>query len=359
MICGFKRMKPNIKALGFVRHLNRNTFAPGKFANRCRLMQAYGRRNPVVPAYPRVLQIETTSRCSLRCIMCPRRFMTRPAEDMQPELFRRIIEQSAGRAELAILHLMGDPLLNPHIFEMVACCRQAGIRTVISTNGMHLSGEAINRLYEAKLDIIILSFDGGTKATFEQVRAGADFDRVTAAYRNFILRQSEYRHRVRPVIQMIRFQTTEKETGAFFKLWQGTRADIIVKPFTLWQGNLDDINALTVPDLKPLERNLCDRAWQWLTVASDGSVIPCCRDYDATVRLGNLNRQPVSEIWNGVPFTEFRRQHAAGRSRVPVCRRCDYRALFWDSRPARLAGAALDSYALISLMYDLHYLIDQ
>lgn len=355
----FHKIKLSFDFIKVFKYLNKTTFSPAHLTNRLRLMQAYRQRKSEINAYPRVLQIETTSACNLKCVMCPRKSMTRKAEHMSLDLFCKIIDQSAGRSEIAILHLMGDPLLNPEIYKMIAYCRKFGLRTVISTNGMALTKKACSEIYESGLDIILLSFDGGSKEIFEKVRVGANFEQVVKSYRNFLEMQKDYTQKIRPVIQMIKFKTTKEETEAFYKLWNGFKADVIIKPFTRWQGDNEIINKLMSFNPSTLENSLCDRAWQWLTVISDGTVIPCCRDYDATVRLGNLKEQSVEELWNSSAFTSFRKMHAAGRSKANICRKCDYKALVADSNIAQIGRSLLDDFTVISLMYDLHYLEDE
>ena len=344
------------KVFKALRHVNAATISPTKLLNRSRLTKSYSERSSRIKGFPKILQIETTSACSLDCIMCPRKDMTRKSEHMSLDLFRKIIDEARGKAEVAILHLMGDPLLNPKIFEMIRYCKEAGIRNVVSTNGVVLSEEASRKLYESGLDIILLSFDGATKEVFESVRVGANFEKVTASYRRFLEMQEQFEHKIRAIVQMIRFKTTESEVKDFYQLWDGVNADIIVKPFTHWQGNQEDINELSHSIDEKLNTSLCDRAWQWLTVISDGSVIPCCRDYDATIRFGNLKDNSIEEIWNGEGFREFRRLHALGRSNHEICKDCDYQSLIDGNFVAMAGTTILDSYTLLSTMYDLHYI---
>ncbi len=49
----------------------------------------------------------------------------------------------------------------------------------------------------------------------------------------------------------------------------------------------------------------CHYPWTWMTVASDGRVMPCCY---ANKPLGNLNEDSAEAIWNGrlaVQLREF------------------------------------------------------
>ena len=46
-----------------------------------------------VPAAPRWVQVEINNTCNLRCVMCPRDAMTRKAQYMTFDEFRRIADQ--------------------------------------------------------------------------------------------------------------------------------------------------------------------------------------------------------------------------------------------------------------------------
>ena len=57
-----------------------------------------------------------------------------------------------------------EPLLNPHIHEIIAYAKKKGIiDTIINTNATQLTREMSIKLIDAGLDHIIYSFDGGTK----------------------------------------------------------------------------------------------------------------------------------------------------------------------------------------------------
>ncbi|MEW6096603.1 MAG: radical SAM protein [bacterium] len=118
-------------------------------------MTHYRHKKPQISAFPTVLQIELTNRCNLNCIMCPRQGMSRQVGDMSLELFKQIVEQLKGKTELAILHLLGESLLNPHLFEMIDYCKEGGIMTVLSTNSTLLRGEKVQKLLDFKLDILL------------------------------------------------------------------------------------------------------------------------------------------------------------------------------------------------------------
>src|SRR5512134_3536072 len=91
-------------------------------------------------------QIEVTSRCTLRCRMCPRAAL----EDSWPELdLSWEAFQGIARAfpEVQHVHLQGwgEPLLHPRLFEMIALAKRAGCRVGLTTNGMGLHRDSGTR----------------------------------------------------------------------------------------------------------------------------------------------------------------------------------------------------------------------
>lgn len=343
-----------------LRYINPNTLSPRHLWNRVRMMRSYRDRSPHIAAFPVVLQIELSNRCNLECIMCPRRGMTRAEGDMDPVLFDKIIDEAAGKAELAILHLLGDSMLNPHLYTMIDRCREAGIRTVLSTNGTLLNEEHARRLRASKLDILILSFDGFRRETYEKVRKNANYDKTLRNIERFLkLPPLDHPH---TIVQMIAMKETQEEVREFLDFWKGSRVQALIKPFTQWQGDIDSINALSGNPggslLAALNDKVCDRVWRWLTVYQDGTVAPCCRDYDGAHPVGNLQEASVAEIWNGEPMVRFREQHLLGRERLDICRTCDYYPFIADSALARVGLTLFDMYAVTRLMYDLEYGVD-
>ena len=78
------------------------------------------RGSPEVPPFlPYSLDVEPTTRCNLRCPMCLHTYWDREPGDMSPETFRRLLD---GAPQLVKLKLqgMGEPLLSPHFFDLIA-----------------------------------------------------------------------------------------------------------------------------------------------------------------------------------------------------------------------------------------------
>ena len=92
----------------------------------------------------------------------------------------------------------GEPLLHPKLPEFIKYAKMKGIlETIINTNATHLNEKKSEELIEAGLDLIIYSFDGGSKKTYEKNRPGRfkknNFEDVYKNIKNF--------HKVKKIIK--------------------------------------------------------------------------------------------------------------------------------------------------------------
>src|SRR5262245_29868778 len=126
--------------------------------NRLSLLRSYVLRETKVAGGPLTLAIESTAKCNLFCPMCPRENIYFPPRDMELSLFRKIIDEGKDYLEFAVPYGVGEPLLNPEIYDMIAYCKSQGVPSGISTNATLLNEETSRRLIESGLDYIILAF---------------------------------------------------------------------------------------------------------------------------------------------------------------------------------------------------------
>ncbi len=58
----------------------------------------------------------------------------RPKGYMEFDVFKSIVDEMAPYVKATTLHIWGEPLMHKRIFDMIAYCRQKGLRSEISTN---------------------------------------------------------------------------------------------------------------------------------------------------------------------------------------------------------------------------------
>lgn len=306
------------------KYVNRNTFNPRFFANRTKATMAYLSRNPFVSSYPIKLHVELTNVCNLDCIMCPRSQMKRKVGFMKPEVFKKIIDELAGKTEFSYLHLMGESVLHPQLFELIRYGKSKGVAMGMASNMTVLDEEKAQQMLASGLDFLVMSVDGITAETYEKIRLKANFETTMKNVENF-LKAHKKGTPPHTVVQMIYMKGTEDLARKYGEFWDKLEPDSIrIKPFQTWMGDQDDIKALK-PEVKKSRQRPCDRIWRHSVVLWDGTVVPCEFDYDAAYPVGNVTEQSMKEIWNSEKMQALRKQHVCGnREDIELCRACDY-----------------------------------
>ncbi len=292
-----------------------------QFRNRLGLLKSYVLRQSHVRGGPLTLAIESTAKCNLFCPMCPRENIYFPARDMELGLFRKIIDESKDFLEFAVPYGVGEPLLNPEIYDMIGYCRELGVPTGISTNATTLTEDASRRLIKAGLDYIIFAFDGATAETYEKYRKGGDFERVRANILNFLKVKKELQSSIFCIIQMVRLNENRHEVPALIRMWRVEGIDEVrIKKDEVH----NDGSAIPGDDGdRPPMRHPCYLLWRGpMYIHYDGTVFPCCYIYPEEP-VGNVRKNTMSEIWNSERMVKLREAHIKGDLHdYRACRNC-------------------------------------
>ena len=253
--------------------------------------------------------------------MCLRHRIYFPPRDMELPLFRKIIDEGRDSLEFAVPYGVGEPLLNPEIFEMIAYCKKMGVPTGISTNATVLSEEYSRRLIEAGLDYITFAFEGPRREIFETYRKGADFDKVRGNILEFLRIKKALRSKIFCVVQMVALRENRGEGGELIRMWnlEGVNDVRIKKDEIHNEGSAIPGDNAT----RPPRRYPCYQLWRGpMYIHYDGTTFPCCYTYPEEA-VGNIRRSTLEQIWNSDKIVRLREAHVRGDLReYPACRNC-------------------------------------
>ena len=292
-----------------------------RFSNRAKLLWGYLARRARLGALPVEYIVETTAKCNLYCPMCPRESHPQPKQDMADTIFERLVREAGESAEHMMLIGLGEPLLDPKIFDRIEFCARHGISTLLSTNGVLLDERASERLLATPLEHITLSFDGATRESFEFYRKGARFEKVRDNFVRFCRMKQERGARVQIVVQMVRMERNAGEAAEFERFWRAVPGVDQVRI------KADETNLMRpAAGHDPSDwKYPCHYLWRGpMYVKLNGDVYPCCQSYMLDGQpLGNLESQSVEQLWNSEEMLRMRALHAAGRGgEIEVCSRC-------------------------------------
>jgi radical SAM protein with 4Fe4S-binding SPASM domain len=299
--------------------LNRFTWQPRYLLNRWRQAREYLQGATRCRALPNFITLELTNLCNLNCVLCPHSKLTRPQGVMELELFKTIIDQVKDYVEVVDLDLYGEFAYNPAWAEMIGYAKRRGLFTVLNTNATLLDEELSRKLCGSGLDLLSISFDGASPETYAGIRQGADYHQTRSNILNFLRRNRS----IYTVMQMVRTTRNQHEIAAFRRMWRSEPLAVIrIKDYLPYDPERSGLDPL-LQERARAPAAACLYLWKSLTVCQDGTIIPCCSDYNASYALGNARSTPIAAAWNSPALQDLRARHAAGAFRaVELCRRC-------------------------------------
>ncbi len=123
--------------------------------------------------------VEWTSKCNARCVMCPRDKVGRP-RIMSPELFREVLKRISGQDLFRVVIAgYGEPTTHPQFEEMVELLRGNPVQFDMVTNGQLLDEGRLRRL-DGVIGTLIVSFSSIDPDVYHRVHVNLNHDLVMA-----------------------------------------------------------------------------------------------------------------------------------------------------------------------------------
>jgi len=330
-----------------------------RVVNKIRTLAHMKRVSSSLDSHPILLQLDPTSTCNLSCPMCRRNKSSNLGNMLSFEDYTRILERFPWLDFLLLIGI-GEPLLNERLFDFIAYAEDADVRIMMATNATLIDASMAGRLVDSRLGYLQLSFDGGTKETYEATKKGADFDQVVENITVLMRKKKESRSRMKVFLVTVVTGLNYREVPRLMGLADQMGVDtVLVTPDlcnpTIYPdydcpkvpekellATLKEVRALgrkrgittymssTKPHGRFRSRGTTSCYWPWygMYVTCEGDVTPCSEISDpewlGDLKLGNVFETPVEEIWNGPAYQEFRRRLASSDP-VDFCAHCLWR----------------------------------
>ncbi|HEV7527244.1 MAG TPA: radical SAM protein [Acidimicrobiia bacterium] len=319
---------------------------------------------------PIAIQIEFTSRCQLRCRMCPLTTGSSSTSHSPGPMHELVFEHVlaiARRCRRVILAGYGEPLTNPECLPMLRALDAEGIDIAIATNGIALTPTIAEELVALEhVTFINISIDSPDPDVYHQVRGG-NVERSLQGLRNLM---AVVNTPDRVVVSSVAMATNLASLVEFPALL----AELGVRRYALQavmdytdyayehrlvdhvelETRLFDIEAACIAHGIVLELSVpartradfrdpdgtqqqfygtatwdeqftrqCNVPWDIPFIDKDGGVFACCFAGSANERqLGRLGPETFDEIWSGPAARQFRRDILDGTTTPDICRRC-------------------------------------
>jgi len=261
------------------------------------------------------MELEFNKSCNFRCLYCYASDHSVQRDELSREEFFDLITQAKELGARKMIVLGGEPMLYPHIMEMIRFIRGLDMDVELFTNGTNITREKARELYEAGVRVVLKmnTFDEKVQDTLSG-RKGA-YTQIHEAFNNLKLAGYPSANRFMGISTVVCQQNIEELP----KMWEWLRDQNIAPYFEMItpQGGAKEHNMLDVDShqveelfkrISKIDRNKYGHHWDpkppliggeclrhqfSCAVNSEGDVQPCV---GVTIPIGNVRKQKLKDI---------------------------------------------------------------
>lgn len=274
------------------------------------------------------IYIEITNVCNLSCSFCPK--IDRAPEFMSIETFEDILKKIQGFTNYIYLHVKGEPLLHPQIFEFINLAEKYNLKVNITSNGTILNEEILNSKGLRQFNFSLHSFED-------------DSEVEKSDYIKNILKYSIKAQEKGKIVSLRLWNLKEdnlidknsevlKEIEDFYEL------TLEPKKFVRGQGvklrdriYLNFEEEFVWPSLESNhyeEKGFCHGLSTHMGILVDGTVIPCCLDDNGVINLGNIKNSSLEDILGSQRVMEMIKGFKNRVCTEELCKKCEFKTRF-------------------------------
>lgn len=292
-------------------------------------------------AFPRIVHIETTNVCNIKCIHCPQAdpYNLIPGykpQYIQMDVWKKVVDEVAEYGRVLRLTPDGEPMLMKEWVEQVNYALEKGVETFcFNTHGLFMEGDKMDvLLQETDTNIAVeFSLDALWKTSYDRIRVASDYNKVM---KNIFVFLDEIKRKKRDNVKVfvscvVQPELDDDEFTHFKKFWEPLVDKVITRRYV-------DTKGLT--PFKPEVEIVRDKRWPCLVlftrmvVTYDGRVRFCPDDWLKHSTIGDLKESSIQELWSGKVISTIRQKHLDGKfgESHPTCAKCtDWKVIEWGN----------------------------
>ena len=293
-------------------------------------------------SFPRVIQIQTQSRCNAQCSICPYRTTSKVLDHgvMEWELFSKISDEliSEKKSPMFMFALHNEPLIDKRIFDWVKHVKSKNPECycIVPTNGELLDTFTLGEIKQSGVSQLNINLGAHSKETYERIHTGLDYERVIKNVNRLIDDET-----LKPKLQIMFVLNKEKahEVQQALSYWkqQGVRTKVI--RLTNRAGALDTYERFNLKNdhyagtsllrgwknlMSNTRRSIgCELPFYQMDILFNGDVIICSLDWKRSIVIGNVKTSSLRLIWNSERINEIRKLIFRKRyTQINSCKEC-------------------------------------
>ena len=268
----------------------------------------------VLPDFPKIVQIEPTNHCNLRCTMCPRQASTYPEGFMDYSLFTKIVDQCKKVHTHINLYFLGEPLLHPRLEEMMKYIADASISLGIATNGLLVTPEKAEFLVKYANPVTV-SIDAYNSAQYASMRGG-DYKKVVANVKLLCKTKHRISRNTRVNIATVipnNPKAASDQVRGLLQEWIRTDVKLLIQ----------ELHRYGKHAAKKDRNYVCMDGLSRLIMRWDGKITFCCGDMNTVTELGNAGNSTLHDVWFSDELNSIKEKILDKKyEEIPACSKC-------------------------------------
>jgi len=285
--------------------------------------------------------------------------MTRKKGMMTVDTFERILSEMESFKPGLSLHLAGESFLHKNLFGYIKQAKHLGFYVRITTNGTLLK-ENDYGILDSGIDYINISLSGADFEDYKLIHNTDNFYDIKNNIINLAKKKIEKNLNTNIYVNFVSTHNNKTQLIKIKNMFESIPGinGVIIRDLINWSGGIDirksnlhysgirqicgrlilsNIVFLALYRLL-IQRKSWNEFWNapWCPsinnsagILWDGSVVPCCFDYNGELAMGNINEKRFLEIWNGPKMNKLRIMVKSRKSTFhhPVCGPCRFGTL--------------------------------
>ncbi|MCX7890836.1 MAG: radical SAM protein [Burkholderiales bacterium] len=301
----------------------------------------YGRLSA---AFPSQVIVDATEVCNLACIHCPHPEFKRSHhygerhldEALHHKMVEEVREHGQGHTQYIRYTSNGEPLVHPHIYDMLEyAVRHSGVFVTLTTNGTIMNEKRVEKLLASGLHMVDISIDAFRPETYAAIRVNG---RLETTRRN-VLRLLELKRSTnaatRVVVSFVEQAQNAGEAGDFERYWKDQGADyVIIRRLHSAAGSVPGIAAEMRNASPPTVRYPCLYPWERILLNPRGELAFCPQDWVHGSVIADYRSTTIRDVWQGEAYRRLREAHLCNDFREHAfCGQCpDWSATRWPGQ---------------------------
>ncbi len=263
------------------------------------------------------IYIEITNNCNLNCSFCSK--SNRKIYTMKVDEFEHILKEIKDYTDFIYLHVKGEPLIHPHLEQILQISQKYNKNVCITTNGVYLKEKLdilkkFNNIYQINISL----HSENTKLNYiDDIFSAVDALKniCNISYRFWTLDNDLLDDRFKIYIKKLKDKYNITEIKNNLKLTENVYISLASK--FKWPKINDNVS-----------HGFCYGGKSHVAILSNGTVSICCLDSDGESNLGNIFTTTFEKIINSPKYLSTINYFKNNKCYLDICKSCSYKNRF-------------------------------